>query len=180
MNVYSRMDARTYTRTHLHTHLPLFTTYLYPSSPSYNTSLSVTKAPRSVCSTAHWRRNLSLSPAAFQNMNSKRKAETWKKNRRQLVSWHVDMRQIENIPFVSHVIAHTRQGCITNIQDLQMVLYIHRLDFPCDETVMCYSLHRHTQQWAHQTTLLQRSFCRRGTTSCVTGGPWVSSCMRCS
>lgn len=26
------------------------------------------------------------SPSAFQNMNSKRKAETWKRNRRQLVS----------------------------------------------------------------------------------------------
>lgn len=32
-----------------------------------------------------------FSPSAFQNMNSKRKAETWKRNRRQLVGRKQDI-----------------------------------------------------------------------------------------
>lgn len=34
--------------------------------------------------------------------------------------------------------------------------------------------------WEHQITSLLKSSCRRDTTSCVTGGLWVSSCMKCS
>lgn len=40
-----------------------------------------------VCwATSNVQSHLFQSPLAFQNMNSKRKAETWKRNRRQLVS----------------------------------------------------------------------------------------------
>lgn len=43
------------------------------------------------------------SPLASQNMNSKRKAETWKRNRRQLVRWSAVLRRDSLLPaFGSH------------------------------------------------------------------------------
>lgn len=134
---------------------------------------------------------------AFQNMNSKRKAETWKKNRRQLVRlWRFrpKLGQEEGKLCSSALTLTSRlidglSGLFSRFWSWRPVLWMNETVFLLLEVVppavsrrspRILPPRRPIPRWARRTTSRLRSSCRRDTTSCATGGLWGSSCTKCS